>query len=249
LVILSFWYLNNNFFIGNALKINLNGIVIIVGNYGSGKTEAAVNLAIVRKQAGLDVRLADLDLVNPYFRSREARIALAELGIEIVLPPAEYMNADLPILSPAVAGMLRAPSDLALVDAGGDDAGVMVIAALQDALRQRKVSMVQVINPFRPFTENVKGCIKVKEEIEATSKLRVTGIVSNANLIDDTTPEIIYKGYELIQDLSEKTGLKVEFITAETSLVPELDLKKFDCPVLPIERYLVPPWRSKTTRS
>jgi len=229
--------------------IGLKGIVVIAGNYGSGKTETAVNLALNGKKSGLDVCIADLDLVNPYFRTREARKMLRASGINIVLPDEKYMNADLPILSPAVAGMIKSSCDLAILDAGGDDAGVMVIAALQDALRQRKVSMVQVINPFRPFTENVKGCIKVKEEIEASSKLRVTGIVSNANLIDDTTPEIIYKGYELIQDLSEKTGLKVEFITAEASLVPELDLKKFDCPVLPIERYLVPPWKRKTTRS
>ena len=229
--------------------IGLKGVVVIAGNYGSGKTETAVNLALNGKKSGLDVCIADLDLVNPYFRTREARKMLRASGINIVLPEEKYMNADLPILSPAVAGMIKSSCDLAILDAGGDDSGVMVIAALQDALRQRKVSMVQVINPFRPFTENVKGCIKVKEEIEASSKLRVTGIVSNANLIDDTTPEIIYKGYELIQDLSEKTGLKVEFITAETSLVPELDLKKFDCPVLPIERYLVPPWRRKTTRS
>lgn len=229
--------------------IGLKGVVVIAGNYGSGKTETAVNLAINRKKAGLDVCIADLDLVNPYFRIRETRKLLGESGIKIILPDEKYMNADLPILSPAVAGLIKDPSDLAILDAGGDDAGVMVIAALQDALRGQNAAMVQVINPFRPFTENVKGCIKIKEEIEASSKLRVTGIVSNANLIDNTTPDTIYQGYELIQDLSEKTGLKVEFITAETALVPELDLDKFDCPVLPIERYLVPPWKKNITRS
>ncbi len=229
--------------------IEIKGVVVIAGNYGSGKTETAVNLALNRKRAGLDVCIADLDLVNPYFRTRETRKMLEESGIHVVLPDEKYMNADLPILSPAVAGMIKSSCDIAILDAGGDDVGVMVIAALQDALRERNISMVQVVNPFRPFTENVKGCIKVKEEIEASSKLKVTGFVSNANLIDDTTPEAVYKGYELIRELSGETGLKVEFVTAEFDLIPQLDLNKFDCPVLPIHRYLVPPWKRAIARS
>ncbi len=229
--------------------IELRGVVVIAGNAGSGKTETAVNLALNRKKSGVDVCIADLDLVNPYFRTREARKILRNSGIKIVLPDEQYMNADLPILSPAVAGMIKSPYDLAILDAGGDDAGVMVIAALQDSLRGQDITMLQVINPFRPFTENAKGCIKVKEEIEASSKLKVTGLVSNANLIDDTTPETVYEGYELIQELSKETDLKVEFITAGLDLLPKLDLDKFDCPVLPIERYLVPPWKRKITRS
>jgi len=225
------------------LKINLNGIVIIVGNYGSGKTEAAVNLAIVMKQAGLDVRLADLDLVNPYFRSREARTALAKLGIEIVLPPAEYMNADLPILSPAVAGMLRAPSELALVDAGGDDAGATVLAALAHVLEGKEIRVLQVVNPYRPFTDTIQGCIKIRKEIEYASKLMINGIIGNANLIDATTPAEINYGYDFVRKLSKETSLPLEFITADRELIPRLDLKRFSCPVLPIFRQLVPPWK------
>jgi len=80
------------------LALDLEGIIVIVGNYGSGKTEVAVNLAIHRRRAGCEVRVADLDLVNPYFRTREARRPLADLGIEVVLPPERYLHADLPIL-------------------------------------------------------------------------------------------------------------------------------------------------------
>ena len=102
------------------MDIDLEGIVIIVGNYGSGKTEVAVNLAMARKKAGIDVRVADLDLVNPYFRTREARAVLARKGIEVVLPPEKYLSADLPIVSPAVSGMIRRPSRLSILDVGGD---------------------------------------------------------------------------------------------------------------------------------
>ncbi len=226
------------------MNIDVKGIVIIVGNYGSGKTETAVNLAADRKLAGLTVRIADLDLVNPYFRTREARHPLQEMGIDVVLPDKQYMHADLPILSPAVAGMIQSQADLILLDAGGDDVGVTVLAALNDAFKGKTVSMLQVINPYRPFTENVKGCIRIKEEIEASSKLKVTGLVSNANLIDETTPEAIYKRYELLKDVSRETGIKIEFITTPSHLISQLEMDRFDCPTLKIDRKLVPPWKN-----
>jgi hypothetical protein len=222
---------------------NLNGIVVIVGNYGSGKTEVSVNLAVNRKRAGADVRIADLDLVNPYFRTREARKQLAEMGIEVVLPPEIYMNADLPILSPAVAGMIRNPSQLTLLDAGGNNVGATVLAALADHLAGKSVQMIQVVNPFRPFTDTVKGCLKMRDEIETASKLTVTGIIGNANLIDETTAKDIYNGYEFVKSLSQESGLPLAFITASKELLPELDMNHFSCPVLPIERQLVPPWK------
>ena len=93
-------------------KIDFDGIVILVGNYGSGKTEVAVNLAAHQRKGGRAVQIADLDLVNPYFRAREARIVLEAMGIDVVLPPDRYMQADLPILSPKVSGMIRNPKGL-----------------------------------------------------------------------------------------------------------------------------------------
>ncbi len=225
------------------MRIDLKGIVVICGNYGSGKTETAVNLAVKRKQDGLDVKIADLDLVNPYFRTREAKSLLEAMDIGVVLPDTKYMYADLPILTPAVSGMIRQPSDLTILDAGGDDAGVTVLAALADHLTGKEVHMLQVINPFRPFTESVKGCIKMKEEIENSSKLKVTGIVSNAHLIDETTPAHVYKGYELLKDVSEATGVEMKFITAGSNLISQLDLNDFSCPVLKMDRKLKFPWK------
>ena len=225
------------------MDIDIKGIIIICGNYGSGKTETAINLAVVKKQDGLDVKIADLDLVNPYFRTREARGLLEDMGIDVVLPDIKYMHADLPILTPAVAGIIQQPSELTILDAGGDDAGVTVLAALADHLSKKKVQMLQIINPFRPFTENVEGCIKMKEEIEKSSKLKVTGIVSNANLIDETTIEHIYKGYELLKDVSKATGIEMKFITVGSHLISQLELNDFSCPVLKIDRKLKFPWK------
>ena len=109
---------------GYHLDISITGIVAIVGNYGSGKTEVAINLAVNRKRSGLTVRIADLDLVNPYFRTREARNTLEALGIKVILPPQEYLQADLPILSPAIAGMIRQPDGLTLLFASDRVDGV-----------------------------------------------------------------------------------------------------------------------------
>lgn len=223
--------------------IALEGILIIVGNYGSGKTEVAVNLAVERRNAGFGVRIADLDLVNPYFRTREARKILRDLGIDVVLPPEQYMHADLPILTPAVAGLIRDPAPVTILDAGGDDVGVTVLAALADAMKNRPVRMLQVINPFRPFTDSVEGCRQIRAEIEAASRLSVGGFIGNANLIDETDAETILEGHDFCQQLAREADLPLECVTAAEELLPALDLDKLDCPVLPIRRQLVPPWR------
>jgi len=225
------------------MSIDLEGIVIIVGNYGSGKTEVSVNLAVNRRREGVDVRVGDLDLVNPYFRTREAIAPLRELGIEVVVPPDKYLHADLPILSPLIGGMIRRPSQLTLLDAGGDDVGATVLAALADALDKVQVRMIQVVNPFRPFTQTVDGCLRIRREIEAASRLTISGIIGNANLIDETNADTICQGYERVSEFASVSGLPLEFITAPVDLLDKLDVKHFSCPLLPIERQLVPPWK------
>jgi hypothetical protein len=225
------------------MEIHLKGIVILVGNFGSGKTEVAINLAINRRRAGLDVRIADLDLVNRYFRTREVRRFLRDLGIDVVVPPEKYLQADLPILSPAIAGVIRRPGQLTLLDVGGDDVGATVLAALADSLKDKSVHMLQVVNPFRPFTDTVKGCLKIREDIEKASKMTITGLVGNANLIDETTIEDIYRGYDFVRVLSRESQLPLAFITAAVDLLPQIDMEGFSCPVLPIQRQLVLPWQ------
>jgi hypothetical protein len=225
------------------LELKLEGIVVIVGNYGSGKSEVAINLAVHHRQAGLGVRIADLDLVNPYFRSREARQALATLGIEVVLPPRQYLQADLPVLSPVVSGLIRRPGEIAILDAGGDNVGAMVLAALGDAFAGRACQMLQVVNPLRPATATIAGCLRIRSEIEAAARLPVTGWIGNANLIDETTAEVIRDGYAFARELARSSGLPLACITAAGELADRLDREGIECPVLTIRRQLVPPWK------
>jgi len=225
------------------LQIDLRGIVVVVGNYGSGKTEVSINLAVHAKKAGLEVRIADLDLVNPYFRTREAEQMLTGFGVSVILPAREYLQADLPILPPAVAGMIRRPDGLTILDVGGDDAGATVLASLAEAFKGKKVHMLMVVNPRRPATNTVAGCMKMRKQIEEASRMTITGLIGNANLIDETGPEDIYDGYEFVRTLSSESGLSLSFITVDRMLLPAIDLTKLDCPVLPIVRQLVPPWK------
>jgi hypothetical protein len=224
------------------LDIRLNGLIVIVGNYGSGKTEVSINLAVNRKQAGLSVGIADLDLVNPYFRTREARTTLTDFGIQVILPPEPYLHADLPVLSPTIAGMIRDSGEVMILDVGGNDVGATVLAALADAFRGKKVHMLQVVNPLRPQTNTVSGCLRLRDEIETAAHLTITGLVGNANLIDETSVQDIYRGYEFVQSVARESGLPLAFITVSQELLPQIDMKRFDCAVLPIARQLVPPW-------
>jgi signal recognition particle GTPase len=231
------------------MAIDFTDIVIVAGNYGSGKTETAINLAAACRKTGKSVAVADLDLVNPYFRTREARIPLEALGIQVVLPDRQYLYADLPILAPAVADILRQPADVTILDAGGDDVGVTVLASLAAVLKDRPVQMLQVINAFRPFTGDVAGCLKIRQEIEISGKIKITGLVSNTNLMDATSVEHIYQGYDLVQEMSAQTGLPVAFITATPEIKSQLDLDRIACPVLTIDRHLLPPWKQAGTRT
>lgn len=225
------------------MEIDLRGIVVVVGNYGSGKTEVAINLAVNQKWAGFEVRIADLDLVNPYFRTRGARTVLSGLGIDVVLPPEQYVYADLPVLSPAIAGLVKEPGDITILDVGGDDAGATVLAALAEAFKGRRVHMLQVVNPLRPMTRSIEGCLKIQTDIERASRIRITGLIGNANLIEETSPDDIYSGYDFVTSLSADSGLPLEFITIAYELLPAIDRQRFACPVLPLARQLVPPWK------
>jgi hypothetical protein len=225
--------------------LSFRGTIVIVGNYGSGKTEVAINLAVNQKQPGRDVQVADLDLVNPYFRTREARQMLSARGIRLVLPPAELLQADLPILAPSVAELIRQPADLAILDVGGDPVGATVLSALADLFNAsgQRISMLQVVNPFRPSTEDAAGCQAMRAAIEQRSRLAVTGWIGNAHMLDETHWEHLQYGYDFMKSLESLSGLPLAFVTAPRHLLAQAQAAQWECLVLPIHRQLVPPWQ------
>jgi hypothetical protein len=219
-------------------------VVAIVGSYGSGKTELAVNLSLRLAAAGRRVQIADLDIVNPYFRCREARDLMEAHGIRVVVPPGAQAWADLPIILPEIRGMLRPPLGVVtILDVGGDDVGARSLASFRPHVRDGEYELWQVINAKRPFTSTVDGCLAMKASIEQASRWKVTGLLVNSHLIDDTTVETVLEGWRLASDVSARSGLPVRFVAAMGPLAAAPQLSAVDAPILPLERHMLPPWR------
>lgn len=218
-------------------------ILVIVGGFGSGKSEVSVNLARhLAATTETQVTIADLDIINPYFRSREAAEALATLGIKSIVPPGAQAVADLPIIIPQVKGAIQAPEGTLILDVGGDDTGATVLSSLADAFVAGTYDMLLTVNAYRPFTSDVDGTIKTLNDIETTGKLEFTGLISNSHLIEQTGPAEVIHGLHLSEAVSKVTGLPITFVSATENVLDALDAAKVPYPVLPINRSLLKPW-------
>ncbi|MBN2563327.1 MAG: cobalamin biosynthesis protein CbiA [Phycisphaerae bacterium] len=224
-------------------------VILIVGNFGSGKTEVAVNLAI-RLSERRDVSIADLDIVNPYFRCREARKEMERFGIRVINPEGDYLAADLPIILPEIRGAVLneegTEGGTLIFDVGGDDVGARVLSSLADVFTNRPCTVLQVLNAKRPFTQTVEGCLRIGREIEAASRLRITGLVSNTHLLEETDTRTVLDGLKLAREVGKAAGLTVAFVTANEDLRGGFDVEKAGCPVLWIKRRMLPPWKLKS---
>jgi len=227
------------------VEINLKKIILFIGNYGSGKTEVAVNFAINQAKQGKTVRLVDLDIVNPYFRSRECRDTLESQGIKVILPGDGYLNADLPIIAPEVRGSIEREDGITILDVGGDKVGATVLGSLAASISRSGFDMLLVHNARRPFTDTVEGSVTIAREIEAAARLKLSGVIGNTHLMDNTSTEILYEGCEKTRQVSKALDLPFLFISAEQRLLDGLDMNRIGVPVLPLTRLLLPPWRRK----
>ncbi|MDH3889514.1 MAG: cobalamin biosynthesis protein CbiA [candidate division Zixibacteria bacterium] len=220
-------------------------ILIIVGGYGSGKTEVAVNLSRYLAQTTADkVAIADLDIVNPYFRSRETNSALEALGVRCINPTGGEFYADLPIILPEIKGAIERRDELLVLDVGGDDAGARVLSSLAGSFEAGSYEMMLVLNGNRPFTADVEGCLKMIGEIEESSRLKFTGIISNTHLLDETTATTVLDGLRLAREVGKRSGLAVKFLAGLRTLLGATEFDDVDLPVLPLERLLLKPWES-----
>ena len=216
---------------------------MVVGSYGSGKTEVSVNLAIAVASAGRKVQIADLDIVNPYFRCREARLLMEQYDIRVVVPPGAQEYADLPIVLPEIAGMLQPPPGvLSLFDVGGDDVGARVLSSLRPRIVDGQYELWQVINSRRPFTGTVEGCLNMLREMELASRLKVTGLLVNSHLIEQTTIEVVLEGWSLAREVAEKSGLPIRCVAAMEHLADAPEIAGIEAPLLRLQRHMLPPW-------
>ncbi|HOD65287.1 MAG TPA: cobalamin biosynthesis protein CbiA [candidate division Zixibacteria bacterium] len=224
-------------------------VLTIVGGYGSGKSEVAVNLARqLALTGGKPVAIADLDIVNPYFRSREATRQLSELGIQSIHPTGGLAHADLPIILPEVRGAMEQFGGTLILDVGGDDVGARVLGSLADAVPADDYELLLVLNAHRPFTATVAGCRALMAKIEATSRLAFTGIISNTHMLEHTTVETIREGLRLARALAADTSLPIAFVAALEDQVRQINPEEIDVPVLMLDRLLLKPWERPSRR-
>jgi hypothetical protein len=218
-------------------------VIAIVGSYGSGKTELAVNLSLQLAASGRRVQIADLDIVNPYFRCREARELMEAHGIRVVVPPGAQVFADLPIILPEIRGMLRPPDGVVtILDVGGDDVGARALASFRTSIADGEYELWQVINAKRPFTGTVEGCLDMMRSVASASRWKVTGLLVNSHLIDETTVDTVLDGWRLAEAVRARTGLPIRFVAAMAHLADAPELTVIDAPILRLHRHMLPPW-------
>jgi hypothetical protein len=220
--------------------------VIFVGNFGSGKTEVAVNFArYIRKLEDSPVQVVDLDVVNPYFRSREAIDVLKEEGIDVIAPKGDKFYADLPIIVPEVRGALQTPGSRVILDVGGDDLGATVLASLKDAIPDGSYELWIVLNARRPFTDTVEGSVKMVGQIEGASKLKATGLIGNTHLMHETSPKIVEDGLRITREVASRLSLPIPFVAVQEKIIQAVAEKSLGVPLLPLHLTMRRPWEKE----
>ena len=206
-------------------------LTLFAGHYGSGKTNIAVNYAIHLAGEGKQVCIADLDIVNPYFRTKDSAGVLEAAGVHLISPYFANTNVDLPAL-PAEAYRLVTDKNIhGIMDIGGDDRGAYALGRYVPAIQEEgNYRMVFVANCCRPLTRTPEDALEVMREIEAACGLQFTDIVNNTNLASETTPETIYASRDYMEKLSELSGLPIWLTTAERKVAEKLDMEN----VLPL---------------
>lgn len=218
----------------------LKRISIFAGNFGSGKTEITLNYAAKIHETGAKVAVVDLDLINPYFRTRLVKKSFEDKGIRVVSPEGKLANADVPALSPAIYGVLEDQNSYGVFDVGGGDIGSVVLGRFTDQLNEGTFNFFLVVNTCRPFTRDTDGIITVLREIEKTCRLKFTAIVSNTNLGPETDTATVLEGYRITSEAARILNLPVAFVCVLENLAGSL--KGIDVPVLPLTMFMKVPW-------
>ena len=201
-------------------------VTLFAGHYGSGKTNIAVNYAVWLKNFGKDVVIADMDIVNPYFRTKDSRDVLEDNGIELISPEFANSNVDLPALPQEMYRVVQDKSKFAVLDIGGDDRGAYALGRYTPSiLEENEYEMVFVANFYRPLTTTPEEALEVMREVEAAGGIPFTAIVNNSNIGWETTAEDVLATVSRAAQLSELSGLPILFTAAEAKVAPLLSEK------------------------
>lgn len=206
--------------------MNYKRITLFAGHYGSGKTNIAVNYALRLKADGFDSVIADMDIVNPYFRTKDSEKELNEAGIKVISSEYAASNVDLPALPQDLYSVIDDKSKYAVLDIGGDDRGAYALGRYAESiLKENNYEMFMVINCFRPLTRDVDSALEVMNEIETACGMKFTAVVNNSNLGEETAPEDVLKSTEYAKAVSKAAGIPLKMTTVNKKLYNELEGK------------------------
>ena len=221
--------------------------ILITGHYGSGKTEFAVSLAMLMAAENIrNLAIVDLDIVNPYFRSRERRDILENMGVSVYGSIYSHeVTAEMPALGATIRTPLEDTNCRVIVDAGGNDSGALILNQFTKYFTDGDTTVLAVVNANRPETSSLEGSLGHIKAIEAATNLTLAGIVNNSHLLRETTSETVKKGHNLCKAISESTGKPIYCNCYPESIVDPQTLATLPEPLIPLALHMRPTWLDK----
>lgn len=213
-------------------------IKIFIGEFGSGKTELAVNFSLAIARDGYKAAVVDIDLVKPYFRTRESRALLEKNGIIVVAPEHHLANSDLPIMPSNLTRVLYDHEYTVIMDVGGGDSAV-VLGQLNQQLNENGYEAQFVVNTMRPFTKTTEDIVTVLKRIEKISRLKVSGLICNTNLAQETSAEHILDGIKKVEEAAAIVNLPLSLVVVPEWLESTINVSY---PVFTLKPYTQYPW-------
>lgn len=199
-------------------------ITLLCGHYGSGKTNVAVNIAFHLKKQYNNVCIADLDIVNPYFRAKDSLEEFEKNGIRLICSEYANSNVDIPALPQDIYTITADKTMRCVLDIGGDDRGALALGRIRDEiLSENDYEMLMVINRYRPLTPDVASTLEVMKEIEAAAKIKFTGLVNNSNLGELTTKKDVLSSLAYADEVSKAANIPVVMTTVSEELFNQFD--------------------------
>lgn len=218
-------------------------ISIFIGHFGSGKTEVAVNYALKLAEADYKAAIVDFDIVNPYFRTADAKDELEKNGVRVVLPMYANTNVDVPAIPPEIYSLFENKEYKVVLDVGGDDLGAKAVARFKEEILSDDYEMYFVINTRREMTSTPEKIMEMIYMIEESGNIKVTKLINNSNLLDETTPEILLEGNEIISQVSQKLNIPIAITAGMEEVLETLDNKAFSgSELLPMRKQIHLPW-------
>ncbi len=218
-------------------------INMFTGHFGSGKTEVAVNFALKLAENNFKTAIVDFDIINPYFRTADAKDELEKNNIRVVLPMYANTNVDIPVIPPEIYSLFQNKEYQVVLDVGGEDLGAKAISRFKEEIISDSYEMFFVVNTRRNMTDTSEKILEMIALIEYGANIKVTKLINNTNLLEETTPEIILEGNKIIAEASDKTGIPIAITAGMEDVISRLSREQLSgSELLTMRKQIHLPW-------